>query len=254
MCPYVEVQVAALALVTILLILFRQVAKVLGLREGTEFRWVCLGENGFGPMIDDLARLPFDAMDISRPNQTHPGGAYLCDIGVSSITANVERARMGILFSRATHRSHLAVMVLAPLQPRGRWAFFQPLASPVWLSLGATILIVPFIVFFFEAVFSAKYAAAARTTTACITDSPSHIHTEPTPCSTHPRHTPPFPHTAAPLPQSIQTAPRDRINPTNLPSHLYLITPPLPPTPNPPLAAPSKPHLQTRTVTPPQPP
>lgn len=107
-------------------------------------------------MIEDLARMPFQAMDSSDPNQTHPGGSYLCDIGTSSITANVERARMGIMFSRATHRSHLAVMVLAPLKSRGRWAFFLPLAAPVWLSLGATILIVPFLVFFFEAVFSAK--------------------------------------------------------------------------------------------------
>lgn len=115
-----------------------------------------MGENGFGPMIEDLARLPFHLMDKSDVNQTHPRGSYLCDVGTSSITANVERAAMGIIFSRATHRSHLSVMVLAPFRSRGRWAFLLPMASPVWLSLGATILIVPFFVFFFEAVFSAK--------------------------------------------------------------------------------------------------
>lgn len=120
-----------------------------------------MGENGFGPMIDDLARTPFSEMDTSDPTQSHPGGEYFCDIGASSITANVIRAQMGIFFSRATHRSHLAVMVLAPLKSRGRWAFMQPLANPVWLSLAATILIVPFFVFFFEAVFSAKFAPRA---------------------------------------------------------------------------------------------
>eukprot|EP00892_Ulva_mutabilis_P001091 jgi/Ulvmu1/10983/UM007_0162.1 len=135
---------------------WKRVAGLLGLKENEHYVRVCMGEFGFGPMIDDLARLPFHAMETKYANQTHPGKDYLCDIGASSITATSERARKGIMFSRATHRSHLAVMVLAPLQPRGRWAFFQPLASPVWLSLGATILIVPFFVFFFEAVFSAK--------------------------------------------------------------------------------------------------
>jgi hypothetical protein len=80
-----------------------------------------------------------------------------CDIGVSAITASVEREGMGISFSRATHRSSLAVMVYAPLKQRGMWAFFEPLHLNVWIAMLVTILVTPFFVFFFESVFSRRY-------------------------------------------------------------------------------------------------
>ena len=71
---------------------------IVGLQEGRDYEHVCLGENGFGYMIENLARA-----NNSLPVQ--------CDMGVSSITASVEREDTGIQFSRTTHRSALAVMV-----------------------------------------------------------------------------------------------------------------------------------------------
>ena len=58
------------------------------------------------------------------------------------------------MFSRATHRSALAILVHAPLKQRGMWAFFDPLHYYVWVALVVTIIVVPFFVFFFEAVFA----------------------------------------------------------------------------------------------------
>lgn len=115
-----------------------------------------MGEVGFGPMLDDLARedwtRPSNASDsLSRH---HPGDEYLCDIGASAITANTDRVARGIRFSRATLRSDLAIMIYAPLLERGKWAFFAPLALSAWFMLAATTMVVPLFVFFFEAVFS----------------------------------------------------------------------------------------------------
>ena len=135
-----------------------QVADLLGLEKGTDWEPVCLGELGFGPLIDDLARedwnRPSNASDTLSSH--HPPGDHLCDIGVSAITANSERWRRGIQFSRATLRSNLAIMVHAPLLERGKWAFFAPLALSAWAMLAATTMVVPMFVFFFEAVFSSQ--------------------------------------------------------------------------------------------------
>lgn len=123
----------------------RRITELLELQEGRDYEHVCLGENGFGYMIDNLA----------RANTTLPTH---CDIGVSSITASVEREDMGIQFSRTTHRSALAVLVFAPLKQRGIWAFFEPLHVYVWMSLVFTVIVTPFFVFFFESVFSKRCA------------------------------------------------------------------------------------------------
>lgn len=121
----------------------RKVTDMLGLQEGTDFEHVCLGEDGFSYMIDNLA----------RKNTTLPPQ---CDLGVSSITASSDREEMGIQFSRTTHRSALAIMVYAPLKQRGMWAFFEPLHVYVWTALVFTIIVTPFFVFFFESVFSKR--------------------------------------------------------------------------------------------------
>lgn len=124
----------------------------MGLVESRDYERVCLGEAGFSYMIEALA----------GDNTTF--GA--CDVGVSSITASTERENRGIRFSRATHRSALAVLVHAPLKKRGMWAFFEPLHLYVWMALIGTVVVTPFFVFFFEAVFS-KWCALPRSC-ACI--------------------------------------------------------------------------------------
>lgn len=134
----------------------RDVANLLNLKEGVDYERVCLGELGFGPLIDDLAREDWNKLSnlSDTLSSHHPPNDFLCDIGVSAITANSDRWERGIHFTRATLRSNLAIMVYAPLLERGKWAFFAPLALSAWFMLGATILVVPLFVFFFEAVFS----------------------------------------------------------------------------------------------------
>jgi hypothetical protein len=117
--------------------------ELLELQEGVHYEHVCLGEKGFSYMIDNLARI-----NTTLPPQ--------CDMGVSSITASVERQKLGIQFSRASHRSALAVMVFAPLKQTGMWGFFDPLHFYIWLALVITIFVTPFFVFFFESVFSKR--------------------------------------------------------------------------------------------------
>eukprot|EP00892_Ulva_mutabilis_P009355 jgi/Ulvmu1/6792/UM030_0130.1 len=112
----------------------------MGLVESRDFVRVCLGEGGFKYMIEALAGESSEFGD--------------CDLGVSSITASTEREQRGIRFSRATHRSALAILVHAPLQKRGMWAFFEPLHFHVWMALLVTIVVTPLFVFFSEAVFS----------------------------------------------------------------------------------------------------
>jgi hypothetical protein len=138
----------------------RHVADLLGLEEGKDFDMLCMGEKGFGPLIDDLAREDWNKLSNNSDalSRYHPSGGYLCDIGVSAITANSDRWARGIHFSRATLRSNLAIMVYAPLLERGTWAFFAPLAWRAWVMLAATTCVVPLFVFFFEAVFSNQCA------------------------------------------------------------------------------------------------
>lgn len=124
-----------------------QVAERMGLVENRDFERVCLGEGGFSYMIEALAG--------ANTSIT------ACDIGVSSITASTEREERGIRFSRASHRSSLAILVHAPLKRRGMWAFFEPLHFYVWMALLGTIFVTPFFVFFFEAVFS-KWCVATQ--------------------------------------------------------------------------------------------
>jgi hypothetical protein len=121
---------------------FKAVASDIDLVEGKDYIHVCMGEKGFGLMIDDLAGV----------NRT----LGKCDIATSTITATSEREVMGISFSRATHRSNLAIMTYAPLKPRGKWAFFEPLHKEVWIALCVTILVTPIFVFFFETIFSGR--------------------------------------------------------------------------------------------------
>lgn len=121
--------------------------------ENRDFERVCLGEGGFSYMIEALA-----GANTSITT---------CDIGVSSITASTEREERGIRFSRASHRSSLAILVHAPLKRRGMWAFFEPLHFYVWMALLGTIFVTPFFVFFFEAVFS-KWCVASRLATAAL--------------------------------------------------------------------------------------
>ena len=122
----------------------RAVAKDINLEEGKDYIHVCLGEKGFALMIDDLA----------GRNRT----LGQCDLAASTITASSEREAMGISFSRATHRSSLAVMTYAPLKQRGKWAFMEPLHKDVWFALIVTILLTPVFVFFFETIFSGRCA------------------------------------------------------------------------------------------------
>lgn len=130
------------------------------MKEGVHYELVCMGELGFGPLIDDLAREDWKKLSNSSDplSRHHPDGNHLCDIGASAITANSDRWARGIQFSRATLRSNLAIMVYAPLLERGKWAFFAPLALSAWFMLAATIVMVPVFVFFFEAVFSNRCA------------------------------------------------------------------------------------------------
>jgi hypothetical protein len=113
---------------------------VLDLKEGVDYVRVCMGENGFGDMIDDLTR---KSAPLTPGNETRP---YYCDVGVSSITASTDREAAGIRFSRPTLRSNLAVMVMAPVKRRGMWAFFEPFELNVWVAIGLTVIVIPFFV------------------------------------------------------------------------------------------------------------
>jgi len=120
----------------------REVSQRLGLVEGRDYEHVCLGENGFQPIIKALA----------GENETYGP----CDIGISSITATSERESRGITFSHATYHGSLVILVHAPLKHRGTWAFFDPLHWTVWIGLALTVIITPMIVFFLEAVFNKR--------------------------------------------------------------------------------------------------
>lgn len=137
----------------VLYICCSEVADRLGLLEGPDFERVCLGEKGFNYVIDAL-------------NETD--GTYgRCDVGVAAITVSSEREDHGIIFSRATHRSYLAVMVYAPLKQRGKWAFFEPLDTFVWIGIALTVVLTPLIVFFFEAVFNKRCAVFVSKYSGC---------------------------------------------------------------------------------------
>lgn len=114
------------------------------LEKDVDYERICLGEGGFQYMLNSLVG---DNTTLGK-----------CDMGVSSITASTERENRGIRFSRATHRSALAILVHAPLKQRGMWAFFEPLHLYVWMALLGTVVVIPFFVFFFEAVFARWYA------------------------------------------------------------------------------------------------
>lgn len=119
-----------------------------------------MGEKGFPVMIDDLA------------GRNRSLGQ--CDLGASTITASSDREAMGIGFSRATHRSSLAVMTYAPLKQRGKWAFMDPLHKDVWLAMLGTILVTPIFVFFFETIFSGRCAPPQPGHPLCATHQHSH--------------------------------------------------------------------------------
>lgn len=117
-------------------------ASDLGLEEGRDYVHVCLGTD-FPKLIESLSNAT-----------TPPPGVPRCDVGASSITETSMRRQAGIEFSQATQRDKLAVLVDGKVQTGGPWAFFQPLHLSVWLSMLATILVVPFFVFFCEYVLS----------------------------------------------------------------------------------------------------
>lgn len=48
------------------------------------------------------------------------------------------------------------VTFIVGVQERGKWAFLAPLAVSAWIMLGATTVVVPLFVFFFEALFSER--------------------------------------------------------------------------------------------------
>lgn len=120
--------------------IFNAVARALGLKEGRHFVRICMGEEGFGAMIDDM----------SGANRSQAR----CDIAVSAVTATVEREESGIRFSRPVYQSSLAVLVYAPPKDYGIWAFMRPLDVTVWLALLGTMALTPPLIFFVEAIFS----------------------------------------------------------------------------------------------------
>ena len=79
-----------------------------------------------------------------------------CDVGASSITETSQRKQAGVEFSQATLRDELAVLVTGSIKSSGIWAFFRPLHISIWLSMLATIVTVPFAVFFCEYVLSKR--------------------------------------------------------------------------------------------------
>jgi hypothetical protein len=119
------------------------VAAALNLTEGVHYQRVCLGDTGFSDMVDSLAHARPEAHD-------------LCDIAAQGITATTERENLGILFSRATYRGDLATMIYASVRTRGYWAFLRSLHRDIWATLGATVIIVPILVFCFESVLSTR--------------------------------------------------------------------------------------------------
>lgn len=89
--------------------------------------------------------LPFNEMmeDIVQ-------GGIQCDIAVGAITLNTEHMRKGIVFTFPTYRSSLGVLVSATNHHGRTWSFLTPMDWTVWAAVGATALVVPFIVFIIE--------------------------------------------------------------------------------------------------------
>jgi hypothetical protein len=134
------------------------VASNIGLVEGRDWVRVCMGEEGFGPMIKDLS----EYKEVHSGNTTTlvETSAKYCDMSAQTITVSVDRVeKMGIKFSRATYRGSLAVLVHAPIKRRGIWAFLRPLEDSVWGMLLATVFALPFLVVFFESIFSGRWAS-----------------------------------------------------------------------------------------------
>jgi hypothetical protein len=61
-----------------------EIANLLNLTEGVDYTRVCMGELGFGPLIDDLAREDWNRLSNNSDalSRYHPRGEHLCDIGV----------------------------------------------------------------------------------------------------------------------------------------------------------------------------
>ena len=120
----------------------------MGLQQDTDWVPQCMGKE-FNSLIASL---------INNQSYVEIDGAPRCDVAGSIITITHERHQLGIEFSRGTSRPNIAVLVYSRLRGRGVWAFFEPLALWVWLALLATIFVVPFLVFFFESMFSSRCA------------------------------------------------------------------------------------------------
>jgi hypothetical protein len=133
------------------------VAKNIGLVEGRDWVRVCMGEHGFGDMVNDLSE--YKDFNASNPSALLGTKAKYCDMSAQTITVTSERAEdMGIIFSRPTYRGSLSILVYAPIKRRGIWAFLKPLEDTVWGMLLGTVFVVPFLVAFFESVFSGRSA------------------------------------------------------------------------------------------------
>lgn len=84
----------------------RITANALGLKEGRDYVRVCMGENGFGPMIDDLSEWR------NVTNDRRYQAAQWCDLSAQTITVTPERIKKyGIQFSWRTYQGYLAILV-----------------------------------------------------------------------------------------------------------------------------------------------
>jgi hypothetical protein len=130
----------------------RAVALRIGLVEGKQYRRVCMGNLGFGVMIDELA----GRTTSSREK---------CDMAVSSVTETIERTNDGTTFSKATLKDSLAIMTYTAPDEGTRKAhsfvnWLMPLHQNVWLSALGVVIVLPFLIFGLELGFSRRYDAA----------------------------------------------------------------------------------------------
>ena len=118
---------------------------------GRDWERICVGSSGFTSTIEDLSE--YTGFHVSRNDTDRsttvealgaPRPAQVCDVLASGTAVTVERtALMGLKFTRPIMRAPLSALVSAPVDNRGIWEFFRPLTWHLWLSMLATILLLP---------------------------------------------------------------------------------------------------------------
>ena len=122
-----------------------------GLQENVDWQRVCIGNNAFFEMLEDLTE--FQGIHIARNESdynVHPSAstptrpARFCDVYAGGLAADSERSNVyGLQFTRPIYSSPVAALRYVPDSKPGPWDFLRPLAPRVWAAVGVTSLLIP---------------------------------------------------------------------------------------------------------------